>query len=103
MKNVLFYIIFILSLSFSGFAQEKGSQKEIAIEEKLKKYEGTFQIQVKNPRMKPSIPYNIDQLIESNRTENKVTYVQLGTEVRLMVLPKSEISKKRKIEMISTY
>ena len=36
-------------------------------------------------------------------TENKVTYVQLGTEVRLMVLPKSEISKKRKIEMISTY
>lgn len=103
MKKVLFYIIFIVSLSISGFAQEKSSHKEITIEEKLDKYKDTFQIQVKDIRMKPSIPYNIDELIESNRAENKVTYVQLGTQVRLMILPKSEILKKKKIEMISTF
>ena len=69
----------------------------------LDKYKGTFQIQVKNPRMKPSIPFNIDELIESNRSNTEVTYVQLGTQVRLMILPKNAISKGNKIEMISTY
>lgn len=49
--------------------------KKISIEEKLKKYEGTFQIQIKNPRLKPNIPYNIDKLIETNRKADETVYI----------------------------
>lgn len=103
MKKLLFSVILIFSLSSLTFSQEKNPKKEITIEEKLDKYKGTFQIQVKNPRMKPSIPFNIDEMIESNRSNTEVTYVQLGTQVRLMILPKNAISNGNKIEMISTY
>lgn len=99
----LFLLLCFFMLSVTVFGQETSKNDNLTITEKLKKYEGTFQIQVKNPRLKPAIPYNIDQLIEANRTETQVTYVSLGSAVRLMVLPKSEIQKKRKLDIISTY
>ncbi|MCG2612164.1 hypothetical protein LZZ90_11665 [Flavobacterium sp. SM15] len=102
MKKV-FQLLCFLMLTLSLFAQEKNKSNGLSIDEKLKKYEGTFQIQVKNPRSKPAIPYNIDEIIEQNRSENQVKYVQLGTEVRLMILPKKGIQKNVKLELISTY
>ena len=102
MKKMFLLICFFM-LSLTVFGQDTTKNTNVTIAEKLKKYEGTFQIQVKNPRLKPAIPYNIDELIETNRKETEVTYVQLGTTVRLMVLPKSEIRKKSKIDIFSTY
>lgn len=102
MKNLLLlFCFFVFSVTVLG--QEKNKNSNLTITEKLKKYEGTFQIQVKNPRLKPAIPYNIDELIEANRTETEIKYIQLGTEVRLMVLPKKAIQKKEKLAIISTY
>ena len=99
----LFLILCVFMLTVTVFGQEAPKNSNLTIAEKLKKYEGTFQIQVKNPRLKPAIPYDIDQLIEANRTETEITYVQLGSAVRLMVLPKSEIQKRKKLAIISTY
>lgn len=55
--------------------------------------EGTYQIQVINSRNQPSIPGNIDELILQNRHATEAVYVQLGTEVRLKILPLSEINR----------
>ena len=101
-KHFLFVIVFLLTPIFA-ISQEKPQKKQVTIEEKLQKYEGTFQIQVSDPRLKPAIPYNIDELIENNRSQNEVKYLQLGTQVRLMILPKNHVKEKSKLPMISTY
>jgi hypothetical protein len=101
-KKIFFMIVFLL-VPFFAISQEKAQKKQVTIEEKLQKYEGTFQIQVNNPRLKPAIPYNIDELIETNRSQNEVKYLQLGTQVRLMILPKNQAKGKSKLPMISTY
>jgi len=103
MKKYFFFAIVFFLIPVLAFSQEKLQKKQITIEEKLKKYEGTFQIQVSDPRLKPSIPYNIDELIENNRSQNEVKYLQLGTQVRLMILPKNQVKRKSKLPMISTY
>lgn len=103
MKKHFFYVVFFLLIPVFGISQEKPQNKQVTIEEKLKKYEGTFQIQVSDSRLKPSIPYNIDELIENNRSQNEVKYVQLGTQVRLMILPKNQLKGKSQLPMISTY
>jgi hypothetical protein len=78
---------------------------KMTIEEKIKKYEGTFQIQVINMRLKPSIPYNIDELIEKNRKQNETVYITLGSSVRLKILSLNEIkiNGNKKIDLISTF
>jgi hypothetical protein len=101
-KHFFFVIVFLLTPIFA-ISQEKPQKKQVTIEEKLQKYEGTFQIQVNDPRLKPAIPYNIDELIENNRSQNEVKYLQLGTQVRLMILPKNQVKGKSKLPMISTY
>ncbi len=65
--------------------------------------EGTYQIQVVNSRNQPNIPGNIKQLVLENRATNEVKYVTLGTEVRIMILPTSEITKPdfKPIKMIA--
>jgi len=79
--------------------------KKMTIEEKIKKYEGTFQIQVKDLRYNPNIPYNIDELIEKNRKQNETVYILLGSAVRLKILSLDEIKTNsgKKIEIISTF
>lgn len=115
MKNIAFTLFCLMtflklqSLAYSSFIistpsfQDNG--KKMTIEEKLKKYEGTFQIQIKNIRMKPSIPYNIDDIIEKNRKENEINYISLGTDVRLKILSVNDIKKNggKKLEMISIF
>ncbi len=65
--------------------------------------EGTYQIQVVNSRDQPYIPTNLKQLVLENRDAKDVKYVTLGTEVRLMILPLSEITKPdfKPIKMIA--
>jgi hypothetical protein len=101
-KVILFFLFFSVFNSFDCFSQDNKT-KQLTIEQKLEKHKDTFQIQVKDSRQKPSIPFNIDEIIELNRKENEVSYVQLGTMVRIMILPKKEILKKRTLELFSTY
>lgn len=55
--------------------------------------EGTYQVQVLNSRMQPNIPANLNQIILKHRDENQVKFIQLGTQVRLKILPLTEIRK----------
>jgi hypothetical protein len=102
MKKLLILLGFFM-LSGAVFGQSSGNEKKLTLSEKLKKYEGSFQIQQKDMRLKPILPYNIDELIENNRTENEVKYVNLGEGLRIMVLPKNRLNKGEKIEMYSTF
>lgn len=79
--------------------------KQMTIEEKLKKYQGTFQIQVKSMRQKPNIPYNIDELIEKNRKQSETVYISLGSEVRLKILSLDEIKSNsfKKLDLFSIF
>ena len=84
----------------------QNDDKKMTIEEKLEKYKGSFQIEVKNIRYKPNIPYNIDELIEKNRKSDRVSYVNIGTDVRLKIYPLSQVGKNKndeKFEMITTF
>lgn len=79
--------------------------KKMTIEEKIKKYEGSFQIQVKDLRYKPNIPYNIDEIIENNQKQNETVYISLGSAVRLKILSLNEIkaNSNKKMDLISTF
>jgi hypothetical protein len=64
---------------------------------------GTYQIQVIESRNKPYIPGNLTELVLNNRHATERKYIKLGSEVRLMVLPLSEINSPgfRAIEPIA--
>lgn len=71
-KLLLFFSIALATLQ--GIAQE----------------EGTYYIEVLG-RAKPSIPYNINEIVAENRKEKSDTYYYLGTHVRLNILSKEKI------------
>lgn len=93
MKKIVLFFICVISFWNVSQAQQTVKPGGIPIEEKLKKFEGTYQIQVINSRQHPLIPYNLDEIIEKNRDKQKIVYVQLGTQVRLEILPEDEIRK----------
>jgi hypothetical protein len=61
--------------------------------------EGTWQIQVVSSRNQPFIPGNIAELVAEKRDASETVYVQLGTEVRLKILPLSEINRPQFIPL----
>ncbi len=78
--------VFFVGVSISQTTAEPAKLTAASIE-------GTYQIQVVNSRNQPYIPANLNQLVLDNRDATEVKYVTLGTEVRLKVLPLSEINK----------
>jgi hypothetical protein len=52
---------------------------------------GTFQIQVVNSRINPTVGVEIIEKIESERKETEIVYIPLRENVRIMVLPNREI------------
>ncbi len=89
MKKVI--SLFVLFLMFSIIS--KGQTNTDNTAKNTTNIEGTYQIQVVNSRNHPYIPYNLNQLVLDNRDATQVKYVTLGAEVRIMVLPLSEINK----------
>jgi hypothetical protein len=54
---------------------------------------GTYQLQVIGSRAQPLVPENLAVLVQKNRHAREVVYIALGTQLRLKVLPYSEIGK----------
>ncbi len=54
---------------------------------------GTFQIQIVNTRINPQIDVSVIEQIEQARKEEQINYIPLGDNIRVMILPKSEINK----------
>ena len=88
MRALLLVIVFFCSGLFCVTAQNS----EYIIPQNTAA-EGTFQIQVINSRSQPIIPANINELVTANRNATEIVYVQLGTDVRLKILPLSEINR----------
>jgi len=77
---------------FSGLCGISAQNTELIKQQNISA-EGTYQLQVINSRNQPFIPANINELVAEKRNATEVVYVQLGSEVRLKILPLSEINK----------
>lgn len=93
-----FFILSLITISSSGFTQTSSIRhnnlKNTAAEKnELNSIAGTYQIEVINTRLTPSIPGNLEEIIRNNRHQTKTIYVELGTMVRLKILSNDEINK----------
>lgn len=53
---------------------------------------GSFQFQVINSRIQPSIHVEVIDLIEKSRADHEVVYIDYKPNIRIKILPKSEIN-----------
>lgn len=88
MKKILLLILIFAGITVK--AQETTDKSKIDSSVNI---EGTYQIQVINTRNQPYIPSNLKEMVLEKRDATKTIYVSLGTNVRLKILPLSEISK----------
>lgn len=102
-------LLFFLAFSFKGFSQNlnetnSANHSNTDAEKYSKMWDaalGSFQFQIINSRTNPVIPSSVIVLIEENRLENKINYVDYKENIRIMILPKSEITKNyKKLEHI---
>lgn len=89
MKKILLLLIFI----FAGFTVKAQDTTDKPKTNSSINIEGTYQFQMINTRAQPNVPGNLKEIILGKRDATKVIYVQLGTDVRLKILPWSEIKK----------
>lgn len=67
------------------------SQRLLSLSQKL---EGTYQVQIVNSREKAALPLAIMDSIHLKRHATETVYFPLKGNIRVMVLPQSEISKQ---------
>ncbi len=87
-KTILLFLFLLIGITFT-----KAQSVADTLINHCYTIDGTYQIQVVNSRNQPLIPTNLNQIVISNRDKNEVKYVKLGTEVRLKILPLTEINK----------
>jgi hypothetical protein len=87
----IYFSVVAFFAAFNLFSQEYSPQQttENAIIETST--EGTYQLQVINSRGNPYFPANLDEIVRANRKKDEPAYVWLGSNVRLKILPLSEI------------
>ncbi len=94
MKKIFFLGILILAFSNKISAQLEAKMESKRLVDLFNKLEGTYQIQVLDSRDKTEIPLYIMDSIQSKRDNTNVIYFPLKNNVRVMVLPYSQINKK---------
>lgn len=95
MKKILKPILIVaaLFLNFNLVAQENLTREQAAdYAERFNNAGGTYQFQVIDSREKLAIPFSYIENIENARKQNEVTYIYFKDNVRVKVLPYSEIS-----------
>ncbi len=93
MKKIMKKILLLLIFIFAGFTVKAQDIADKSKTDSSINIEGTYQIEVINTRSQPYIPGNLKEMVLEKRDATKIIYVQLGTEVRLKILPYSEIRK----------
>ncbi len=86
-KLILLFPIFLLGITLS-----KAQTGADATKKTTPCIDGTYQLQMIHSRNQPYFPTNLDKIVTDNRDATFVKYVSLGTEVRLKILPLSEIN-----------
>ena len=99
----LFVCLFYSQLAYSQ-AENTNTSKPKTVQEIAKEDKelndrwnnalGSFQFQIKNSRLNPQVPISTIELIEKNRLEDKVNYIDYRESIRIMILPKSELKKE---------
>jgi hypothetical protein len=69
--------------------------------QKWNKSLGSFQFQIINSRINPSIDISIIDEIEKNRDKTKIVYINYVENIKIMILPESTIQQPyQKLELI---
>lgn len=109
-KTVLlsfFCFVFALSVSAQNEAINQGSnlnqkteQENAILSERWNKALGSFQFQIINSRLNPQVSISTIDLIEKNRLEDKINYIDYRESIKIMILPKSALKKEyQKLEL----
>lgn len=94
MKNLLFYICILISVS--SYCQEGLTKEEVKKYTKMtSELEGTYQIQMINTRSLPAIPLNLIKTIEEKRQDIETTYFFYKSNIRIKVLSRQDIQSKK--------
>lgn len=92
MKITFYTILITMFFAFSsGFAQVDPKVETTRLMDLLNKLEGTYQIQIIDSRELPAIPLSLMDTIEAKRDQSVVKYVWLKSNIRVKILPKTEI------------
>ena len=103
MRSIVFSF-FSIFFTLSVYSQSQSNTQESNISpvseadskelnERWNKALGSFQFQIIDSRVNPSIHISTIDLIEKNRLEDKVNYIDFREHIRIMILPKTAISK----------
>lgn len=93
--KIPFFLVLAFSFLFSlnSFSQQGLSKEDVTKYIKMTNdAEGTYQIQLIDTRVKPTIELSIIKSIEDKRDDDKVTYFYVNTFTRVKVLSKKEIN-----------
>lgn len=85
-------LLFFSLCSMKGFTQtDSGKAETDRLMKLLSKLEGTYQVQIIDSRELSTIPLSLMDTIQAKRDENSVKYVWLKNNVRVKILPTTEI------------
>jgi hypothetical protein len=107
MKKIIYFLF--LSYSITGFSQtDNNTDKELFVSNSASEREskelndrwnnalGSFQFQIIDSRINPSIPISTIEMIEKNRLNDKINYLDFRDHIRILILPKSTVEKDYK-------
>ena len=104
--SLIIFIIAATQLFGQQQVQSTKSPEELEYHKKLNRQWnsalGTFQIQIVNSRINPVVEVFIIEKIEEARKDNEVVYIPLMDKVRIMILPRNQISEPN-FEKIEVY
>ena len=73
---------------------QTAEQESKELNDRWNKALGSFQFQIIDSRINPQVSISTIDLIEKNRLADKVNYIDFREHIRIMILPKSVISKE---------
>ena len=103
-KSVIFFVVCLFFME-KAYSQSENSSLEVKtiklsaqedkeLNDRWNMALGSFQFQITNARLQPQVPISAIDMIEKNRLENKVNYIEYKENMRIMILPKSELKKE---------
>ena len=85
MKAILVFLLFFIGI-FKSFGQSNH-----VVNYTPENFDGTYQIEIHNTRLQPSLPSNIIEIVNNNRLENETFYYPLDSNIRIRIASRTEI------------
>ncbi|MDX1652569.1 MAG: hypothetical protein R3277_08760 [Brumimicrobium sp.] len=92
-KEIKLLLLFFFLFTGKSFGQNSATPADSIDFSKLgKELYGTYQVQVIDSRNLPSIKADVLLIIQNKRDENNIIYHDISENIRIKILPKSEIN-----------